>query len=106
MDSELEMICFQIISNSGMAKSSYVEAIQKAKNNDYEEAEKLMNDAENYFVEAHKIHANMIQQEASGNKTDFSLLLMHAEDQMSSTEMAKLMAEEIIGLYKVFQNNN
>lgn len=31
MNEEFEMICFQIISNSGAAKSNYVEAIQKAK---------------------------------------------------------------------------
>ena len=35
MNEEFEMICFQIISNSGAAKSNYVEAIQKAKEKDY-----------------------------------------------------------------------
>ncbi len=100
MNEELEMICFQIISNSGAAKSNYVEAIQKAKEKDYEAAKELIDGAEELFVGAHKVHADLIQKEAQGKNTPFSLLLMHAEDQMASCEMAKLLAEEIIGLYK------
>ena len=34
----LEMICFKIISNVGGARSSYIEAIQKAKQGDFEGA--------------------------------------------------------------------
>ena len=100
MEQNYEMICFQIIAGSGAAKSSYVEAIQKAKKGDFEGAEQSIQNAEESFVQAHKIHAQLIQQEASGNKTEFSLLLMHAEDQMASTEMAKLLCDEIIELYK------
>ena len=92
MNEEFEMICFQIISNSGAAKSNYVEAIQKAK--------ELMEGAEEFFVGAHKVHADLIQKEAQGQKTEFSLLFMHAEDQMASCEMAKLFAEELISLYQ------
>ena len=33
---ELEMICFQIISNVGAARSSYIEGIRKAKEGDFE----------------------------------------------------------------------
>lgn len=93
MNEEFEMICFQIISNSGAAKSNYVEAIQKAKEKDYAAAE-------DFFVGAHKVHADLIQKEAQGQKSEFSLLFMHAEDQMASCEMAKLLAEEIIELYQ------
>lgn len=34
----LEMICFKIISNVGSARSSYIEAIQKAKKGDFDGA--------------------------------------------------------------------
>lgn len=94
------MICFQIISNSGSAKSNYIEAIQRAKSGKYEEAEKLMEEAEEMFLQAHKIHSELIQKEACGEKTNFSILLMHSEDQMASTELSKVMAREIIELHK------
>lgn len=100
MSEEMELICFQLIANSGAAKSSYVEAIKAAKQGDFELADAKIQEAETAFIEAHKIHSELIQQEAAGEKTEFSLLFMHAEDQMASTEMVQLLAVEFIDLYK------
>ena len=46
------------------------------------------------------MQADLIQKEASGEKTEFSLLFMHAEDQMASTEIVQLLAQELIELYR------
>ncbi|CGF63219.1 PTS system transporter subunit IIA [Streptococcus pneumoniae] len=48
----------------------------------------------------HKIHSNLIQKEATGEKIGFSLLFMHAEDQMASTEIIQLLSKEFIDLYQ------
>ena len=100
MTEEMELICFQLIANSGAAKSCFVEAIQLAKKGQFEDANAKLEEAEEAFVEAHKIHAELIQKEASGEKTEFSLLFMHAEDQMASTEIVQLLAQELIELYR------
>ncbi len=100
MTEEFEMICMQMITNSGSAKSSYIEAIQKAKEGDFKEADRLMDEGDQFFTEAHGVHGSLLAKEASGEKTEFSLILMHAEDQMASTEMAKVLARELIGLYQ------
>lgn len=100
MTPEMEQVCFQIISASGMAKSLYIEAISYAKQKDFEQARSLINQAEDCFVDAHKVHAQLISQEAAGQSVDVSLLLMHAEDQMASCELAKLFANELIELYE------
>ena len=94
------MVCMQIITNTGSAKSSYIEAIQKAKKGDLGGAEISMNEGDDLYAQAHEVHTSLIQKEASGEKTEFSLILMHAEDQMASTEMAKVMAREFIELYR------
>ena len=99
MTEEMELICFQLIANSGAAKSCFVEAIQAAKKGQFEDANAKLVEAEEAFVEAHKIHAELIQKEAGGEKTEFSLLFMHAEDQMASTELVQLLAQELIELY-------
>ena len=100
MTEEMELVCFQLIANSGAAKSSFVEAIQAAKKGLFEDAKTKLVEAEEAFVEAHKIHAELIQKEASGEKSEFSLLFMHAEDQMASTELVQLLAQELIELYR------
>lgn len=97
---EFELICMQMITNSGSAKSSYIEAIQMAKSGAFDQAEALMEEGDRFFSEAHGVHGNLLAQEASGEKVEFSLILMHAEDQMASTEMAKVLSREIIELYQ------
>lgn len=100
MTEEFELICMQMITNSGSAKSSYIEAIQKAKEGDFDGAERLMEEGDEFFSACHGVHGDLLAKEASGEKIEFALILMHAEDQMASTEMAKVMAREIIALYR------
>lgn len=92
----LELQCFQIISAVGMARSSYIEAIQEAKKGNFEEAKNMIAEGEKSFLQGHEVHASMIQQEASGQKVEPCLLLIHAEDQLMSAEGFKIIAEEMI----------
>lgn len=96
----IELISFQIISAVGTARSMYIEAIQLAKAGDFEGAEKLMEEGQQVFVQGHHAHAELIQKEASGEKTEFALLLMHAEDQLMSAEAFGILAQEFIDIYK------
>jgi len=43
----------------------------------------------------------MIQKEAGGEKTPFSLLLMHAEDHLMSTLTMKELVKEMLEIFKV-----
>ncbi len=96
----MELLCFQIISFNGSARSSYIEAIQAAKEGDFEKADSLIKDGEANFVEGHKIHAQLIQKEANGEMGEMSLLLLHAEDQLMSAETLKIVATELIEVYR------
>lgn len=97
---DLELICFQIISHAGTAKSNYIEAMAKAKEGNFKKASDLINEGVEEYRKAHKAHSSLITEEASGNKVDVGLLLMHAEDQLITTEVIKIVAEENIQLLK------
>lgn len=96
----IELVCFQLITAAGGAKSNYIEAIQRAKKGQYEEAEELIRQGDELLKQGHQPHTDLIQQEAAGEDVKMSLILTHAEDQMMSTEIFKVMAEEMIELYK------
>lgn len=96
----LELICFQIISASGGAKSAYTAALEAAKEGDYEEAEKMIKEGDEMLNQGHAPHATLVQQEAAGNSPEVSLILIHAEDQMMGAESFKAMVEEFIEVYK------
>ena len=97
----LELTAFQIISAVGSARSSYIEAIQKAKEGDFEGAEKLIKEGDEMFIEGHHAHAGLLQIEAdNGQGSAVSLIILHAEDQLMSAESFKTIALEFIDLYK------
>ncbi len=96
----MELICFEIISNVGTARGCYVEAIDLATEGKFEEASKKIEEGKVFFVNGHNAHAELVQKEAAGEKTDVMLLLVHAEDQLMSAEGFKILAEKFIALSK------
>ncbi len=100
MKEELQAVAFQMIATVGEAKSLYVEAMYASRENDFEKAEELLNKGTEVFSSAHGLHFDLVQKEAQGEDLPFSIMFMHAEDQLLSTEVIKLMAEEIVLLRK------
>ena len=96
----LELIAFEIISNVGMAKSLAIEALRDVRSGKYEEGKSKLTEASEFLVKGHHAHADLIQKEASGEKVEFSLIVMHAEDQMMAAETIKSLVEEMIEMYK------
>lgn len=96
----LELVSFQIIAAAGSARSSYIEALQAAKLGNYDEADALIKQGDADFIEAHHVHAELIQKFASGEDLGANILLIHAEDQVMSAEVLKIMSLEFIELYK------
>lgn len=96
----LELQSFQIISAVGMARSTYIEAIQEAKKGDFAAARSKLKEGEDFFNKGHSAHASLIQQEAGGTPVQPNLLLIHAEDQLMSAEGFHIIAQELIASYE------
>ncbi|MEG0297232.1 MAG: PTS lactose/cellobiose transporter subunit IIA [Clostridium sp.] len=99
---ELELVSFQLISNVGDARSSIFEALKASREERFEDAEKFMVEADAALLRAQDSHSSLIMKEASGERVEVSLLLMHAEDQLMTTEMLKAMAKEMILTHKKY----
>ena len=100
MDEEMEMICFQIISYVGTAKSCYVNSIAKAQEGDFEGAAELVKQGDEAYAGGHDVHMQLLTSEANGENKGTPLLLLHAEDQMASAETCKLMAQNFANVYR------
>lgn len=97
---ELELKCFEIITNVGSARSFYIEGIKHAKQGDFEKARASIKEGEQAYKDGHHAHTDLIQKEANGEPVTVSLLLLHAEDQLMSAESFKIVANEFIDLYE------
>lgn len=104
----LETILFQIISYVGSARSSYIEAIGKAREGAFDEVEQLMTQGREQFAEGHHAHLELIRQSAEGTLQagEFQMLMMHAEDQLMSAETFGILADEFMELYKLLKKKD
>ena len=93
---DIESIVFEIISNGGNAKGLIYEAISCSERGDFKEADALLEEADVYLTKAHKIQTELIQQEASGNHNEVTILFVHAQDHLMSAMEVKTMAEKLI----------
>ena len=98
---ELQMTCFEIISYVGTAKSMYINAVQKAKEGDFDAAEELIKQGDEAYNGGHDVHMGLLKKEANGERNgEAPLILLHAEDQMAGTETMRVMATELIEVHK------
>lgn len=100
----LEMTIFQIITHSGDAKSILFEAIEHAKSGNQVDAEAKVSEAKEKILLAHKEQTSLIQGEAGGQKSEISLLMIHAQDHLMNTILFKDLATEIIDLHRKVLN--
>ena len=97
---DMEEVCFQIIANVGMAKSQYIEAIEKAKAGEFDAARDLIKQGSDAYLEGHNVHLQLLTNDAGGKTVHFSMLLMHAEDQLMGAETFRVIAEDFIDVYE------
>lgn len=98
----VELVCLQIITDVGNARSKYIEAIQEAKVGNYEACNELLKEGNDSFQRGYRKHAQLVGKEAEGEKADLSLLLIHAEDQLMSAESFKILCNEFVDVYRKF----
>ena len=90
----------QLIMHGGNAKSCAMEAIYAAKEGNFEEADKKLQEAEEALLEAHKVQTSMLIAEANGEKLDIGILVIHSQDHLMNAITCKDLATEVVELYK------
>src|SRR5699024_11474014 len=81
MDSITE-IAFQIILHAGNGKASAMEAIQEAKEGNFQAADQMIEKAGEELSKAHGLQTKLIQDEASGHENQINIILIHSQDHL------------------------
>lgn len=87
--------------NGGDARAKALQAVRSARKGNLKEAEKLMEKSKESLSKAHEIQTNLIQEEARGEKSEISLLMVHAQDHLMNAITVKDLAIEMIEEIKV-----
>ncbi len=90
---------FTIISGSGTAKSMIFKAIRESRKGQFEQATKLLQSADDELKKAHSVQTELLQRESAGNmECNISLLMVHAQDHLMTSTLARDLADEMIEL--------
>ena len=76
------------------------EAVEKARNGEFDEADELIKKGESELTNAHNAQTELLAKEAQGKDIEYSIMLVHAQDHLMTTIMYERVAKEFITLYK------
>ncbi|MDF2883185.1 MAG: lactose/cellobiose transporter subunit [Clostridiaceae bacterium] len=95
-----EEVIFKLISFSGDARSDIYEAFELVKKGKYAEAQDKFDSADEAIIHAHNTQTSLIKNEINGNHVALNLLLVHAQDHLMNTLLAKDMVKNMINMQK------
>ena len=106
MDEKNIQAIMNLIIYGGDGKSSAMEAIQAAKEGNFDLADEKIQAAEKSLLEAHHTQTEMLTQEANGDSVEMSLLMVHGQDHLMTGMMFKDLAKELVAVYRVIKKEN
>ncbi|VAC80834.1 PTS system lactose/cellobiose-specific transporter subunit IIA [Enterobacter hormaechei] len=96
----LEEAVMEIIVNAGQSRSLCFEALHAARQGNLDEAKSLLREADGYARQAHKMQTKLIEQDAGEARQSMTLIMVHAQDHLMNSLLARELSEEIIHLYQ------
>lgn len=96
----LEEAVMEIIVNAGQSRSLCFEALHAARQGNLDEAKILLREADGYARQAHKMQTKLIEQDAGEARQPMTLIMVHAQDHLMNSLLARELSEEIIHLYQ------
>lgn len=104
---DLENEVMELITNAGYARSLVFQAIAVAReNNDFAEAESLMQQAQDALSTAHHTQTRLIEMDEGSGKVPVHIIMVHAQDHLMNAIMLTELGREIIMLHKKVAEKN
>ena len=93
-------VAMGLIAGAGDSRSYCMEAIDFAREGQFDEARDAVKQAASAMVETHEIQTQLIRDEMEGKGEAVSLIMVHAQDHLNLALVMRDIAEEFIGLYE------
>ena len=97
---ELEEQVMGIIINAGQSRSLCYEALRCAKEGNFTDADEKMVQAQHFAREAHLVQTQLIEADEGEGKTRMTLVMVHAQDHLMTSILAKELVTELIEIYR------
>lgn len=97
---EIAMLGFEIVAYAGDARSKLMDALKSAQAGDFDKAEDLIDQANEYILKAHKAQTDLLVKEASNDDLEFSITLVHGQDHLMTTILLKDLMQHLLEMYR------
>ncbi len=97
---ELQVAAFEIILNSGNARSIVHEGFEAMRKGDYDLAAQKLEAANEKLLKAHQSQTHLLQEYAGGTEIKIEIIMVHAQDHLMTTMTLREVALEMLELYK------
>lgn len=95
-----ETIAMTIIGNAGDGKALAFEALDAAKENDFERAKQLLKDGNKTSAAAHNAQTELLTAQANGEEVKPDILLIHSQDHLMTGMLAHELITEMVKMYE------
>lgn len=100
MDQNINMVAMQVILSACTGRDKVDEALNCMVQNDFDKAQCLLDEADAHLLKAHVAQTQMIQSQAAGEDTEYSLLFIHAQDTLMTSNSEMRIAKNILPVFK------
>ena len=97
---ELQVAAFEIILNSGNARSIVHEAFDAMREGNYALAEEKLKESNDELLKAHQSQTHLLQEYAGGKEVNVEIIMVHAQDHLMTTMTLREVGLEMLDLYK------
>ena len=94
-----DAIVMNLVVNSGEARSIAMEAIELARQGQFEEAAAKIAEARETINAAHNFQTELVQKEINNDPVPMSLLMCHGQDHLMTAMVVIDLAEKFIEVY-------
>jgi PTS system cellobiose-specific IIA component len=89
-----------VIMNSCNGRDKVDECYKAMSENDFPKAAELLKEADQEILKAHRAQTEVIQAQAGGEDTEYSLLFIHAQDTLMTSDSQLRTAQGILPVFK------
>lgn len=97
---DVQVVAFEIILNSGNARTIVHEAFAAMREGNYDLAAEKLEDSNKELLLAHQAQTKLLHEYAGGTEIKIEIIMVHAQDHLMTTMTLREVALEMLELYK------
>lgn len=100
---DLESTVMELIINAGESKSCAMQALMSAKKGEWDQVDDLLAQSTEAAKRAHRVQTELIGMDEGEGKVPVNLIMVHAQDHIMTSMLARELIEELIEIHRKLQ---